>query len=465
MDYIDKIVLWGTGMIGKRIYNNLKFMNITPAYFVDNNAEKYGTYIDTVLICPPDKLGQDKDALVLIACNDRDMSVYRQAVEIGVITENIYSAFKTNAFIAGLAIERNIFDINSCRINKKNVGIDLQNGAALGGVETWSLGQAKKLNSSGYNVGILLGNDNAQIEINNVFDRKHMHNSKDVIEDMKNNLKILIDEGYSTVVSSFAGTNMFANCYYKKINKDIRHIMVIHNDELAYYEVVAYMQRYIDYCIVISSKIKSELIEYGFNTKKIVVINWNIPVDEKERSVNENNPIRIGYAGRITKTQKRLDYLPLILEYLENKGADYIFEMAGIGDYFNELSDYIKENNLNEKVILLGIVDKKQMHDFWRKQDVYFSCSDWEGHSISQCEGIAAGAVPVVTDVSGAEDDISDGITGYIVPVGDWENLAERLLYLCHNRKTIKDMSDAGMKKMRERNNESEKNVLEELCH
>lgn len=140
--------------------------------------------------------------------------------------------------------------------------------------------------------------------------------------------------------------------------------MVIHNDELAYYEVVAYMQRYIDYCIVISSKIKSELIEYGFNTKKIVVINWNIPVDEKERSVNENNPIRIGYAGRITKTQKRLDYLPLILEYLENKGADYIFEMAGIGDYFNELSDYIKENNLNEKVILLGIVDKKQMHDF-----------------------------------------------------------------------------------------------------
>ena len=153
------------------------------------------------------------------------------------------------------------------------------------------------------------------------------------------------------------------------------------------------------------------------------------------------------------------------MEYLENKGADYIFEMAGIGDYFNELSDYIKENNLNEKVILLGIVDKKQMHDFWRKQDVYFSCSDWEGHSISQCEGIAAGAVPVVTDVSGAEDDISDGITGYIVPVGDWEKLAERLLYLCHNRKTIKDMSDAGMKKMRERNNESEKNVLEELCH
>ena len=207
------------------------------------------------------------------------------------------------------------------------------------------------------------------------------------------------------------------------------------------------------------------MIEYGFDTKKIVVINWNISVDEKQRSINQNNPVRIGYAGRITKTQKRLDYLPLILEYLENKSVDYIFEMAGIGDYSDELSSYIKENNLNEKVILLGLVDKKQMRDFWRKQDIYFSCSDLEGHSISQCEGIAAGAVPVVTDVSGAEDDILDGITGYIVPVGDWKKLAERLWYLCRNRKIIKNMSDAGMKKMRKKNNESDKNVLEELCH
>lgn len=465
MEYIDKIVLWGTGIIGKRIYNNLKCMNIIPAYFVDNNAEKQGMYIDTVLICSPDKLRQDKDAIVLIACNDRDMSVYRQAVEIGIMVENIYSVFKTNAFIAGLAIERNIFDINSCSVKEKNVGIDLQNGAALGGVETWSLGQAEKLYSSGYKVGILLGNDNAQITINDAFDRKYMHNSKDIIEDMKNNLRILMDEEYSTVVSSFAGTNMLINCYYKKINKEVRHIMVIHNDEDAYYEVVAYMQGYIDYCIVISSKIKSKLIEYEFDKKKIVVINWNISVDEKQRSINENNPVRIGYAGRITKTQKRLDYLPLILEYLENKSVDYIFEMAGMGDYSDELSSYIKENNLNEKVILLGLVDKKQMRDFWRKQDIYFSCSDWEGHSISQCEGIAAGAVPVVTDVSGAEDDILDGITGYIVPVGDWKKLAERLWYLCRNRKIIKNMSDAGMKKMRERNSESDKNVLEELCH
>ena len=465
MEYIDKIVLWGTGIIGKRIYNNLKCMNITPAYFVDNNAEKQGMYIDTVLICSPDKLRQDREAIVLIACNDRDMSVYRQAVEIGIMVENIYSVFKTNAFIAGLAIERNIFDINSCSVKEKNVGIDLQNGAALGGVETWSLGQAEKLYSSGYKVGILLGNDNAQITINDAFDRKYIHNSKDIIEDMKNNLRILMDEEYSTVVSSFAGTNMLTNCYYKKINKEVRHIMVIRNDEDAYYEVAAYMQGYIDYCIVISSRIKSKLIEYGFDIKKIVVINWNISVDEKQRSINENNPVRIGYAGRITKTQKRLDYLPLILEYLENKSVDYIFEMAGIGDYSDELSSYIKENNLNEKVILLGLVDKKQMRDFWRKQDIYFSCSDWEGHSISQCEGIAAGAVPVVTDVSGAEDDILDGTTGYIVPVGDWKKLAERLWYLCCNRKIIKNMSDAGMKKMREKNNESDKNVLEELCH
>lgn len=36
--------------------------------------------------------------------------------------------------------------------------------------------------------------------------------------------------------------------------------------------------------------------------------------------------------------------------------------------------------------------DKIKIRDFWQEWDIYFSCSDWEGHSISQCEGIASDA-------------------------------------------------------------------------
>lgn len=111
------------------------------------------------------------------------------------------------------------------------------------------------------------------------------------------------------------------------------------------------------------------------------------------------------------------------------------------------------------------MLDKNKMRDFWRGQDIYISCSDWEGHSISQCEGIACGAVPVVTDVSGVSDDIQNGVTGYIVPVGDWEAIVDRIVYLSKHRDVLKKMSDAGMNRMRERNSLFKDNILEELCH
>ena len=69
------------------------------------------------------------------------------------------------------------------------------------------------------------------------------------------------------------------------------------------------------------------------------------------------------------------------------------------------------------------------------------SCSEWEGHSISQSEAMAEGAVPVITDVSGARDDVTDGYNGYVVDVGDIDALADRIQKLYLDRTKLKQMS------------------------
>lgn len=68
------------------------------------------------------------------------------------------------------------------------------------------------------------------------------------------------------------------------------------------------------------------------------------------------------------------------------------------------------------------------------------SCSEWEGHSISQAEAMAEGAVPVITDVSGARDDVTDGYNGFVVEIGDIETMAEKIVYLYHNPAILKQM-------------------------
>ena len=66
--------------------------------------------------------------------------------------------------------------------------------------------------------------------------------------------------------------------------------------------------------------------------------------------------------------------------------------------------------------------------------------SEWEGHSISQVEAMAMGTVPVVTDVSGVEDDITDGSNGFVVDVGDVDAIIGRIEILSRDRMLLKKM-------------------------
>ncbi len=466
----NNIVLWGSGIIGVRYCRYIKLIGFSPISFIDSDCKKWDSVIEDVPVHSPDYLKKIEKRLpnfiLMLSC--RSDEVYSQAIKLGVDKKRIYSVDFSLYYIFKYIIDNNVLKKNNrnFEVDRQKVAFDLQNGAALGGVETWSLEQGEKIKRTGKKTTYIIGNcHNNQLCIPDYFKCLVLNYNNDIVTCIGENVDVLNKSKFGVVISNFANINMMSNCYYKRLNNNVRHIMVIHNDELPYFQLTILMQEYIDYCLVISERIKEKLIKGGFNKDKVIIMNWNIEVDSGVRFFNKNDVIKIGYAGRVTSIQKRLDYIPKIIEKLEQEKIDYLFEIAGIGDYYEELSGYVERNNLKEKVILLGMLDKNKMRDFWRGQDIYISCSDWEGHSISQCEGIACGAVPVVTDVSGVSDDIQNGVTGYIVPVGDWEAIVDRIVYLSKHRDVLKKMSDAGMNRMRERNSLFKDNILEELCH
>ena len=89
---------------------------------------------------------------------------------------------------------------------------------------------------------------------------------------------------------------------------------------------------------------------------------------------------------------------------------------------------------------MLGLLEHAQMADFWKHQDIMVSCSDWEGHSISQVEAMVGGAVPILTDVSGVRDDVQDGYNGYVVEVGNIEKMAYKIIFLEKHREMLVKM-------------------------
>ena len=125
--------------------------------------------------------------------------------------------------------------------------------------------------------------------------------------------------------------------------------------------------------------------------------------------------------------------------------------IAGAGDYSETLQECIKAEGLQGCIRLEGYIDRSDIPTFWKRQDIMVSCSEREGHSISQSEAMAAGAVPVITDVSGAADDVTDGYNGYIVDIGDVDSLADRICRLYHNRDMLKQMGQNAHRTIYER--------------
>ena len=193
--------------------------------------------------------------------------------------------------------------------------------------------------------------------------------------------------------------------------------------------------------MLISSQIEYKLLQRGVRKEIIYHLDWEIPCDEVlEWHLKNNEILQIGYAGRITISQKRADLFIVIAKELLKKGVQFKLNIAGTGDYLETLKSQVISEKLEDYFNILGVIDRACIPDFWKRQDVMISCSEWEGHSITQAEAMAAGAVPVITDVSGAKDDVTDGKNGFIVPLGDIALLTDKITYLYHNRDKLETM-------------------------
>jgi len=83
--------------------------------------------------------------------------------------------------------------------------------------------------------------------------------------------------------------------------------------------------------------------------------------------------------------------------------------------------------------------------------DVCVLSSSSEGFSNAILEYMAAGRPVVATDVGGAREAIVHGETGYLVPVGDHEQLAQHIVSLLLDQESAGEMGDSGRRRVNEK--------------
>lgn len=450
-------IFCGAGTNGRKYFSLWKECGLKVDCFVDNNPELWGREIEGVDVKSFDALEEfPMDSCFYITCQSSVDDLREQLLSLGIRNEQIKDCSIISKAV-GCAMQQPGFKAQIAPVspvcdNSGRVLFDLQGGLVLGGVESWSAQTAGSLQEMGWEIGFLLSGSSVKTT---QIDRS-VWNKEDIVsvrfQDNMSEYRRLTyltskaaEAGCRNIVVNFIGYNLAAACLIKRSYPDkIRVIAIVHNDEDVYYECYKLFENSIDRFLFISEKIKKRMLQSGFQEDKLEYLPWEIACDKKltHNYTVSGELLRIGYAGRIELHQKRMDRMISIAKLLKEKKIHFLLELAGSGSYEEEMKKQIKENSLEDEIQFVGCLNSADLSEFWKRQDIMVSCSDWEGHSISQGEAMANGVVPIVTDVSGARDDIRDGENGFIVEAGSAGQIVEKIVYLYNHRELLPVMGE-----------------------
>jgi glycosyltransferase involved in cell wall biosynthesis len=121
---------------------------------------------------------------------------------------------------------------------------------------------------------------------------------------------------------------------------------------------------------------------------------------------------------------------------------DAAFLLAGEGELTDSLRELAAELGIHERTYFLGRCER--VAELLSVSEICVLSSKAEGFSNSILEYMAAGRPVVATNVGGAAELIREGETGYLVPAGDAEMMAARLIDLLRDPNRSRMMGDAG---------------------
>jgi glycosyltransferase involved in cell wall biosynthesis len=141
---------------------------------------------------------------------------------------------------------------------------------------------------------------------------------------------------------------------------------------------------------------------------------------------------RFLYVGRL-KRYKGIGFAVRALAVARRRRPDLRLDIAGTGDYREDLERLTAELGQAEAVRFHGFVSESDKVSLLRSAWANVFPSPKEGWGITVVEAAACGTPSLASDSPGLRDSVRDGETGYLLPHGDVEALAARMLDLAEN--------------------------------
>jgi glycosyltransferase involved in cell wall biosynthesis len=207
-----------------------------------------------------------------------------------------------------------------------------------------------------------------------------------------------------------------------------------------YLEIERALARLSTRLIALGAAQRRELLDLGIGTRQKLI---SVPLGfelapfldppprgalRHELGLSPDTPL-VGILGRLAPIKRHDVFIRAAARIAEAK-PETRFVIVGDGETQGETKRLAAELKIADRVHFLGWRPHSDLAALLAELDVLANTSDNEGMPVSLIEGMAAGVPVVATAAGGTVSLIEDGISGSLVPIGDWEATADMCITL-----------------------------------
>ena len=211
--------------------------------------------------------------------------------------------------------------------------------------------------------------------------------------------------------------------------------------------------RFFDHVIVVSEKMKDEVLRYSVRPEKVSVLHNALFIENFRRNSGDRSfrgeigvndeTLLVGNIGRLSPEKGQADFIRSAAKVLSrNKNARFV--LIGIGEDKPHLEALSRSLGLDEKVLFLGY--RSDMVQVYNSLDLVVQTSYTEGMPNVVLEALAMEVPVIATDVGGTSEVIKNNHTGVLVGPGKTEIIAENILNFIRTRDVFAKMAKYGKK-------------------
>lgn len=156
------------------------------------------------------------------------------------------------------------------------------------------------------------------------------------------------------------------------------------------------------------------LVCYTGAASKLVALPSDYRAQVRAQLKLDQDQFYIVFAGRLS-AQKRPLLVIEILHRLQEVGLEFCCLFIGDGDLRADVEQDVQRYGLQNSVSLIGAIDHESCLEYFAASNVFLLPSAYEGISVALYEAMATGLVPVVANVGGHAELLSDS-EGFLIP-------------------------------------------------